>query len=155
MLQSGDILSVKVLQPCEEMWLKGIGLEVKKGLTSDSIRTLLQMPAEFLCENFGTSDFKEILLNNNDDNIAVAIEQYQRFGRIQKGTICRFVKGLRDTGRYLIVTTEIAEGDFRLCNCIDLNGYPWRGVEKVDLEPVGYTDLISNALEEIAENVIK
>lgn len=154
MLQSGDILSVKVLHPCEEMWLKGIGLEVKRSLTADSIRSLLQMPAEFLCENFGTSDFKEILLNNNDDDIAVTIEQYQRFGRIQKGTICRFVRDIKDTTRYLIVTTEIAENDFRLCNCIDLEGYPWRGVSKVDLEPVGYTDLLSNALNEIAENVI-
>ena len=154
MLQSGDILSVKVLHPCEEMWLKGIGLEVKRSLTADSIRSLLQMPAEFLCENFGTSDFKEILLNNHDEDIAYIIEQYQKFGRIRKGTICRFTRGPKDTTRYLIVTTEIADDVFRLCNCIDLEGYPWRGVEKVDLEPVGYTDLLSSALEEIKESVL-
>lgn len=155
MLQSGDVLSITVLQPCEEKWLKGIGLGAKKTLTADSIRSLLQMPAEFLRESFGTDDLKEILLNNNDDDIAVTIEQYQRFGRIQQGTICHMKRGSLDVDRYLIVTTEIAENDFHLCNCIDLNGYPWRGVPKVDLEPVGYTDLLSNALKEIAESVIK
>ena len=154
MLQSGDVVSITLLQPCEEKWLKGIGLEAKKILTADSIRKLLQMPSEFLRESFGTDDLKEILLNNNDDDIAVTIEQYQRFGRIQKGTICRINGDPLHTSRYLIVTTEIAENDFHLCNCIDLNGYPWRGVEKVNLEPVGYTDLLSNALKEVAESVL-
>lgn len=149
MYNRGDILTVSVLAPTDGWSLNNAGLRVENVLTVANVRTLYKMPTRYLEEKFGKSDVKKIIETELDFDIVAAIKDYEKFERIREGSVCRLVNDNAEQSRRFLVIMDDKESDYRSCYCMDLSGKECRYIDKVDLEPIGFTNLVLDAVKEI------
>lgn len=128
-----------------EVYLTGIP---KEGVLSyEMLQELCKIPKEYLEDKLSTSDISKIILDNTPATIAKVVKEYKSIGRVEVGCICK-AKG---NPIVLVCINDSAHGNLRLCNCISLDGTIYTGVFKENLEVIGKTDAITNALNQVKE----